>query len=71
MAAEGAPLAIATAVAALDSDGHTRGGIWAAWEREIRLTTRHKFILGYLARVLGLELELEAAKDSASNAVLE
>jgi hypothetical protein len=57
-------------VAALDSDGRTRGGIWAAWEREIRLTTRHKFILGYLARVLGLELELEAAK-GASGAALE
>jgi diguanylate cyclase (GGDEF)-like protein len=71
LAAEGTSLASATAVAALDSDGRTRGGIWAAWEREIRLTTRHKFILGYLARVLGLELELETAKGGASGAAPE
>ena len=56
------PLAMATAVAAFGSEACVRGGVWAGWDREIRLTTRHKFILGYLARVLGLELELEAVR---------
>lgn len=60
------PLATATAVAALDSEGRMRGGVWAAWEHSIRLMTRHKFVLGYLARVLGLELELDAVKAAAS-----
>jgi hypothetical protein len=58
-------LVMATAVAALDSDGHMRGGVWAAWGHQTRLTTRHKFVLGYLGRVLGLELELETAKAAA------
>ncbi|GEM_PF-812172 len=57
---EGTPLIMATGVLAHDSRGYTRGGIWAAWQREIKLTVRHKFILSYLARILGLELELEA-----------
>jgi hypothetical protein len=59
------PLTTATAVAALDSEGRLRGGVWAAWDQSNRLTTRHKFVLGYLARVLGLELELDAAKAAA------
>ncbi|MGQ9502405.1 MAG: diguanylate cyclase [Anaerolineae bacterium] len=58
------PLAVAVGVLAYDSRGCTRGGIWAAWQYEIRITMRHKFILGYLARILGLELELEATRSA-------
>jgi len=61
-------LAMATAVAALDSSGRLCGGLWAAWEQATRLTTRHKFILGYLARILGLELELQAARAATVSA---
>jgi diguanylate cyclase (GGDEF)-like protein len=63
------PLAAATAVAALDSEGQMCGGVWAAWEHSIRLTTRHKFVLGYLARVLGLELELDAVKAATTRSL--
>ncbi len=60
------PLRMAIGVLAHDSRGCTRGGIWVAWHREIRITIRHKFILGYLARILGLELELEAVRNGVS-----
>jgi diguanylate cyclase (GGDEF)-like protein len=58
------PPAMAVGVLAHDSRGRTCGGIWAAWRRSIRITVRHKFILGYLARILGLELELEAVRNA-------
>jgi two-component system cell cycle response regulator len=57
-------LATAAAAAALDDEGQVRGGVWAAWKTDLRLTSRHKFILTYVARVLGLELELQAARRS-------
>lgn len=59
------PLAMAVGILAYDSHGCTRGGIWVAWRHEIRITVRHKFILGYLARILGLELELEAVRNAS------
>jgi len=59
------PLAMAVGVLAHDSRGCTRGGIWVAWRREIRITVRHKFILSYMARILGLELELEAVRNAS------
>ncbi|MCS7259787.1 MAG: diguanylate cyclase [Anaerolineae bacterium] len=57
-------LVMAVGVLAHDSRGGTRGGIWVAWRQKTRITMRHKFILGYLARILGLELELEAARQT-------
>ncbi len=57
-------LATAVGVLAHDSRGCTRGGIWVVWRHRIRITLRHRFILGYLARILGLELELEAARNA-------
>jgi diguanylate cyclase (GGDEF)-like protein len=58
-------LAHAIMVPATDSEGNLVGGLWLAWDRKVSLPPAASFMLSWLGRVLGLEIELERLKADA------
>jgi diguanylate cyclase (GGDEF)-like protein len=49
-------------VPATDSEGDMIGGLWLAWDRKIALPPAASFLLSWLGRILGMEIELDRLK---------